>query len=171
MFTLGSAIRNWNTTDSVANAADTYLAGSALPIPQHLMQAGTLFQWQLDMTKTGAGVATPIWSIRIGTTGTVADTARLTFTGPAQTGVIDTGSVFIRALLRNTGASGVLVGLLSLTHNLAATGFSTSATPTIQSTSSTFDTTVPSLIVGISVNPGAAGVWTHQLVTGEALNI
>jgi hypothetical protein len=171
ILTVGSGIRNWNVTDSVANAADTYLVGSALAIPQHLMQAGTLFQWQLDMTKTGAGTATPIWSVRVGTLGTTGDTARLTFTGPAQTANIDTGSVFIRALLRNTGAAGVMVGLLSLTHNLAITGFANIGSPTIQSTSSAFDTTVANLIVGISVNPGTLGVWTHQLVTGEVFNI
>jgi hypothetical protein len=171
VFTLGSAIRNWNVADVVANAADTYLTGSALAIPQHLLQAGTLFRWELTATKTAAGVAAPTWSIRVGTTGTLADAARITFAGPVQTAVIDTGKMFITALLRNTGAAGILAGDFMLNHNLATTGFSTVGSPTLQGNSAGFDTTTAGLIAGLSVNPGAAGVWTHQLVLSEALNI
>jgi hypothetical protein len=164
-------IKNWNNADVVANAADTYLAGSALAVPSHGLQAGTLFKWRLYMTKTGAGVAAPVWVIRVGTLGTVGDTIRCTFTGPAQTGVIDTGFVEIAAILRNTGAAGILAGGLILNHNLAATGFANIGSPTLQNTSAGFDTTVANLIIGISVNPGAAGVWTHQIVKAEMLNI
>lgn len=165
------AIRNWNTADVVANAADTYLSGSALAVPQHLLQVGTTFKWRLFMTKTAAGVAAPTWIVRVGTLGTTGDAARLTFTGPAQTGVIDTGFVEITAILRNLGAAGVLAGGLVLNHNLAATGFANIGSPTLQVTSAGFDTTTPGLIVGVSVNPGAAGVWTHQVVKSEMLNI
>lgn len=164
-------IRNQNTADVVANAADTYLTGSSLPVPSHLLQAGTTFYWRFVATKSGAGIAPPVWSVRIGTAGSVADTARLTFTGPAQTGVIDTAVIEIFAVLRNTGAAGVLAGGLMLTHNLAATGFANIANPTLQVTSAGFDTTVASLIAGVSVNPGASGVWTHQIVQGEAYNL
>jgi hypothetical protein len=164
-------IKNWNTADVVANAADTYLTGSSVAIPQHLMQAGTTFRWRFVMTKTAAGVAAPVWSVRVGTAGTTADSARLTFTGPAQTAAVDTAIVQITAVLRNTGAAGVLTGGLVLTHNLATTGFANIGSPTLQVTSGTFDTTVASLIVGVSVSPGSAGVWTHQLVIAEALNV
>lgn len=168
---LGGQIRNWNTADVVASAADTYLTGSRLDVPQHLLQAGTTFRWRLVMTKTAAGVAAPAWIVRIGTLGTVGDGARLTFTGPAQTAVIDAGMVEIIAVLRNTGVAGVLAGGLSLRHNLAATGFAVLGTPVLQVISAGFDTTVANLIVGLSVNPGAAGVWTHQVVSAEMLNI
>lgn len=170
-FSMGGEIRNQNTADIVANAADTYLTGSVLAVPQHLLQAGTVLRWRFYMTKTAAGVATPIWSVRVGTTGTIVDIARLIFTGPAQTAVIDTGYVEIFAILRNTGAAGVLAGGLALQHNLAATGFAVSATPILQVTSAGFDTTPASTKIGVSVNPGTAGVWTHQVVTAEMLNI
>lgn len=170
-YTVGGAIRNWNTADVVANAAETYLAGSALAIPPHLMQAGTTFKWRLFMTKTAAGTATPIWRVKVGTLGTTGDATILTFTGPAQTAAADTGFVEITAILRNTGAAGIMAGGLTLAHNLAATGFANIGAPTLQTTSSGFNTTTANLIVGVSVNPGASGVWTHQVVKSEALNL
>lgn len=168
---LPGAITNWNTADVVANAANTYLTGSNLAVPQHGLQAGATFRWRLIMTKTAAGLAAPIWTVVVGTAGTTADTARLTFTGSAQTAVADNGEVEIWAILRNTGAAGVLAGGLRMTHNLAATGFSTLAAQVLQNTSSGFDTTTASLIVGLCVNPGASGVWTHQVVAGEMQNM
>lgn len=164
-------IKNWNTADVVANAADTYLAGSALAVPSHLLQVGTAFKWRIFMTKTAAGTAAPVWRVRVGVNGTVADAAILTFTGPAQTAAIDTGFVEITAILRSVGAAGVLAGGLILNHNLATTGFANIGSPTLQVTSAGFDTTVPGTVVGVSVNPGASGVWTHQVVKGEMLNI
>lgn len=169
--TLSGGIRNQNLADVVASAADTYLTGSALAVPQHLLQAGTVFRWRLYMTKSAAGVAAPTWNVRVGTLGTVADASRLLFTGPAQTAVIDTGTVEIVAVLRNIGLAGILAGGLRLSHNLATTGFAVLGAPTLQVTSLGFDTTVANLIVGVSVNPGAAGVWTHQIVLAEMLNI
>lgn len=166
-----AGIRNFNTADVVANAADTYLSGSALAVPAHLLQAGTIMKWRLAVTKTAAGVAAPIWNVRIGTLGTVADAARLVFMGPIQTAAVDAGIVEITALLRNTGAAGVLAGILTLGHNLALTGLATLGQPTLQVTSAGFDTTAAGLIIGLSCNPGAAGVWTHQLVTAEMFNI
>lgn len=168
---LDGVIRNWSTADVVANAADTYLAGSALVVPQHLLQAGATFKWRLAMTKTAAGVATPTWTVRVGTAGTVADAARILFTGPAQTAAVDAGAVEINVILRNIGAAGVLAGVLELAHNLAITGFATSQTPVLQVSSAGFDTTVAGLIVGLSCNPGAAGVWTHQVIAAEMANM
>ena len=171
--TLGGAIRNYNTADVVANAADTYLTGSGLVIPTGLaLQVGTAFRWRIAMTKTAFGTAAPIWNVRIGTAGSVADTARLVFTQVAlQTAAADTGIVSIEAVLRNVGAAGVLAGCLEMNHVLAATGFSTLTMNIMQVTSSGFDTTVAGSIIGISVNPGSAGVWTHQLIMAEMLNI
>ena len=163
-------ISAWNTADEVANAADTYLAGSKLVVPPHLLQAGAIMKWRFAMTKTAAGIAAPTWIVRVGTLGTTGDAARLTFTGPAQTAAVDTGFVEILAILRNTGAAGVLAGFLALEHNLATTGFANAESPVLQATSAGFDTTVAGLKIGVSVNPGASGVWTHQVVSAELLN-
>lgn len=168
---LDGVVRNWNTADVVANAADTYLTGSSLAVPQHLLQAGATFKWRFAMTKTAAGVATPTWNLRVGTLGTTGDTSRVLFTGPAQTAVVDAGTIEINAVLRNIGAAGVLAAVLELSHNLAATGFATVQTPVLQTTSAGFDTTVAGLIIGVSCNPGSAGVWTHQLIAAEMSNM
>jgi len=171
-YTMGGFLANFNTADVTANAADTYITGSALAVPTGLtLQVGTTANWQFYMTKTAASTATPVWTVRIGTTGTVSDAAILTFTGPAQTAVVDAGFVEINAILRNVGAAGILAGGLCLSHNLDATGFANIGTPTLQVTSSGFVTTTAGLILGVSVNPGAAGVWTHQTVASQLQNI
>ena len=163
---------NANTADVVANAADTYLTGSSIAIPSHLLQAGAIFRWRFGVTKSAAGVAAPIWVVRVGTLGTVVDAARLTFTQVAlQTAAVDAAFIDIDVVLRNIGAAGVLAGVLKMNHVLAATGFSTLTMNVLQVTSAGFDTTTASLIIGVSVNPGAAGVWTHQVVTAQALGI
>ena len=160
-------IGNTNLSNVVASAADTYLTGSPLAVPSHGLQIGTRFRWRMWMTKTAAGTAAPVWNVRFGTAGTIADAARLTFTGPAQTAVVDTGYVTIDAVVRSIGGAGVVAGVLILNHNLATTGFANLSSPTLQVVSAGFDTTVPNLIVGVSVNPGASGVWTHQGVSSE----
>src|SRR5436309_2987421 len=105
---LGGLLSNFNTADVTASAADTYLAGSSISIPAHKMQVGTIFKWRFAFSKTAAGIATPIWSVRVGTAGTVSDTARLTFTGTAQTAVVDNGYAEIIVVVRSIGASGVI---------------------------------------------------------------
>jgi hypothetical protein len=171
-FSMGGEIRNQNTADVVANGADTYLTGSMISVPQHLLQVGTTIRWRFVMTKSAAGVAAPVWSVRVGTAGTVADVARLTFTSPsAQTAAIDAGFVDVVVVLRNTGAAGVLAGGLTLQHNGNTVGLASIPCVVLQVTSAGFDTTVASLKIGVSVNPGASGVWTHQVVTAEAINL
>jgi hypothetical protein len=166
-------VQNQNTSDVTANAADTYLTGSNLLVPTGFaLQVGTKMRWRIGMTKTGAGTAAPVWTIRVGTAASTADTARCTLTSPSlQTGVADVGYVDIIAVLRNIGASGVLAAILSMTHGLAATGFASVSSVVVQATSAGFDTTVAGLNIGVSANPGASGVWTHQVVEAEMLNL
>jgi hypothetical protein len=161
---------NFSTTDQVANAADTYIAGSVIAIPTgRALAIGTRMIWKFAITKTAAGAATPIWSLRFGS-GVLADTARVTLTGVAQTAAADVATVEIVCLVRSVGAAGVVTASLDLHHNLAATGFANVAHSVIQGTSSGFDTTTVTG-VGISVNPGSAGVWTFTLVTAEVANL
>jgi hypothetical protein len=156
------------TADILASAADTYLAG--LAVPPHGLQAKTFFKWRFYFSKTAAGVVAPIWRVRVGTAGTTADTARLTFTGVAQTAAVDNAFVEINAVLRAVGgASGVLAGGLAL-QKAAVTAVGLTNTVgglVLQNTSGTFDTTVANLIVGVSVDPGASGVFTHQVVFAQ----
>lgn len=162
---------NANLADQTANAADTYLAGSAFNVYQKI-RSGTSFRWWISATKTAAGIATPIWSVRFGTAGTTADTARLTFTGLAQTGVADTAMFVVVCNVRSHAAAGVISGTYGVAaHRLAATGFINQAIDAAQATSAAFDTTVANSIIGLSVNPGAAGVWTIKEVTLDVVNL
>jgi hypothetical protein len=162
---------NANTADVVASAADTYLTGSMLDLTDHI-QIGTIFIFRFVATKTGAGIATPIWSVRVGTAGTVSDTSRLSFTGLAQTGVGDSMIAKIRVIVRGPiTASCVWNGSYMLTHNLSATGFCNQFVNVIQSTPAAFDVLAAGLKVGVSCNPGSAGVWTFQHVSVIGANM
>lgn len=159
------------TADQTANAADTYLTSANWNLSTYTVKIGTQIRWRLVATKTAAGTATPIFNVRFGTAGTTADTARLTFTGNAQTAAIDTGSFVIHMIFRAIGGTAVVHGKYELHHQLATTGFSTLNHNVIQVLSSAFDMTPANTIVGLSVNPGASGVWTFQQVLSEVHNL
>jgi hypothetical protein len=155
-------------------AADTYVAGSSIALLSTVPRIGTLYQCTFDVAKTNAGTAAPIIIVRFGTNGSVADTARLTFTFPAQTAVVDVGMFTVWALFRAIGASAVLQGRASLIHDGGTggiTGLSIRPGPTLQVTSGTFDSTVANSIIGVSVNGGTSAVWTVQLVEAMAQNL
>jgi hypothetical protein len=170
--------RIWNS--SVANqtgfAADTYLIGSSIAIPAgRLPVAKALYTLRFDMVKTAAGTATPILIIRFGTAGTVADTARLTFTFAVGTAAIDTAFVQVFAGFRTVGSgtSAVLNGVATVSHALAATGFTTTGTggdAIIPLTSSGFDSTVANSIIGASFNGGGSFAGTNLVCQSEWQN-
>lgn len=161
---------NANTSDVVANAADTYLPGASLAIGGRV-QAGSFFKWRFRATKTAAGVATPTFNIRLGTAGAVGDTSRVLFTSSAaQTAAVDTGMFEMDAIVRAVGATAVLSGVLRMDHTAAdGAGFGTFRY--LLTTSASFDITPAGTIIGVSCNPGASGVWTFQNVSVEADNL
>jgi hypothetical protein len=163
---------------SVANqgagfATDTYLTGSDVSIPSGRLQAKSKYRLRFFMSKTGAGTATPIVSVRLGTAGTTADTARVTLTHTAQTAVIDTGVYDLEVLFRTVGSgtSAVIVAGGVLDHVLAATGLSVSNTSVVTGVSAGFDSTVAGLKIGVSLNAGASAAWTVQMVNAELFNL
>jgi hypothetical protein len=121
------------------------------------------------MAKT-AGTGAMVVTLRVGTAGTTADTARLTFTMDAGTSVADTAVFVVRAMFRAVGASAVLQGRLMMVNSgPTATGFR-DGSPTLgvlQVTSGTFDATVANSIVGLSFNGSTAFAGTAQLVEAE----
>jgi hypothetical protein len=153
------------TTQISAHSADTYYIG--MQLPSHSMQPGTVFEWYFPVTKGAAGVATPVYTIRIGANQTTADTSRLALTGPAQTAAADAGFVRVMVTCRTVGAAAFLQGMVWLQHNLAATGFAN--TPAgfsmVEATSAAFDNTnLGGQYIGLSVNPGASGGWVVNQV-------
>lgn len=139
-------------------ATDLYVTSSGLILPSFSMQAGMVFEWKLAASKTAAGVAAPVYQVRIGAAQTTADTSRLSMTGPAQTAVVDEGILTILVTCRNVGAAGVLQGIASWQHEAAvAAGFGEA----VQATSAGFDNSaLGGLFVGLSINGGASAAWT-----------
>lgn len=149
------------------NAADTYVTDSDLLIPAFGLQVRSKFYWQMSMSKTGAGVAQPIISVRIGSARTTSDTARLAITTPAQTAVADVGTLNIMCTVRTIGATGVIQGTAWWDHRGTAAsstigvGFANDGSGHTEATAAGFDmTTSAGNFVGISLNSGTSGVWT-----------
>lgn len=167
---LGLSPANANTADVTANAADTYLAGSSLAISGRI-QAGSFFKWRFRATKTAAGVVAPTFNIRLGTAGAVGDTSRVLFTSTAaQTAVTDTAMFELDAIFRAVGATAVLSGVIRMDHT-SADGAGMGTFRYLLTTSAAFDVTPAGTIIGVSCNPGTAGVWTFQNISIEANNL
>ncbi len=166
-------IPNQNTANQTGLASDTYIVGSSVAIPPGAPRVGTRYVFRVNLTKTAAGTAALAANVRIGTLGTTADTARLTFTFGAGTAAIDTGMLEITCHWREVGASSVLVGVAEFTHNLAATGLHSTGlggVGVIVVTSSAFDSTVANLIMGVSINGGASFSGTIVMASAELSN-
>jgi hypothetical protein len=156
-------------------AADTYVTDSDLLIPSFGLQARTTFYWRISASKTAAGVATPVYTIRIGSARTTSDTARLTLTGPAQTAVADIGTLHIMVTVRTVGASGVIQGTAWWDHrgtvssSTGGTGFADDQTGHVEGTSAGFDNSnLGGSYVGLSINGGTSAAWTITQVHGQA---
>lgn len=151
-------------------AADTYMTGAQINIGTvGAWQAGMIYEAHFDMTKTAAGTAAPVVTVRLGTAGTTSDTARLTLTGQAQTAAADTGIFIVTIEFRAVGASAVIAGGYHMLHNLATTGLTSGAqVSTNTGASSTFDSST-SNIIGISFNGGASFVGTNVYCHGRLI--
>lgn len=159
------------TPQALTAATDTYVTGSALALASR-QQVGTILRWRMSISKTAAGTATPIFNLRWGTLGTTADVARFTFTGTAQTNVVDSAFVDIEVVVTTLNATtGQLAWSFKFGHNLSATGFGAIPMQVSALSSGTFDTTTANAIVGVSINSGTGAAWTMRAVYAEAMNL
>jgi len=151
-------------------AADTYLVGSSIPVPPSGFVNGMRYVCTFDMVKTAAGTATPIVVVRIGTLGTTADAAILTFTFGAGTAAVDTGTFVVTAHFRLAGTAAVMAGTCEVRHALAATGLTAtgaSGQGQIAVVSSAFDCTPANTFIGVSFNGGTSFAGTNTIVEAE----
>lgn len=149
----------------------TYLTGSDCLIPTGKIKIGTKYRVKFNISKTAAGTAAPVFTIKLGTAGTTADTTRVTLTQAAQTAAIDEAVVEIELTFRAAGATAIASAISSLGHRLAATGFSTSNHGVIQALSASFDATAANLKIGVAIDAGASAAWTVNQVTAELVNL
>lgn len=168
----GLEVRNFSVAAQViATAARDFVDGSQLLVPPSGLKVGSKIKFVLDLTKTAAGTASAVFDIAFGTAGTVADTARVSFTKIAGTAAIDNARVVIEAVVRSVGVAGVVVGQFTLTHNLAATGFSTLPCGSLTTISAGFDNDGQELYIGLNITTGAADVWTVQKVEASLTGV
>jgi hypothetical protein len=156
-----------------AFSSDTYLVGSAINLGANPPKAGATYKLTVQVSKTNAGTATPILTVRFGAGGTTADTAVLTFTFGAGTAVADTGIFDVTCHFRTVGAAAVLVGVAELRHQLSATGLTNTGTagnPIVPVVSAGFDSTPANRILGASLNGGTSAAWTCTLVEAQWSN-
>lgn len=146
-------------------AADTYLTGSSILIPAAGVKVGTHYLLRFRASKTAAGTATPIISVRFGTAQSTADTARLTFTLRAQTAAADEGIFDAEVAFTAAGATATLGGIAYSLHRQTTTGFSNAVLGEAVATGAAFDATVASSYIGASVNGGASAAWTVTFVS------
>ena len=159
------------TNQATSGSADTYLVGSSINIPQGKIKVGTIYKCKFNAVKTNAGVAAPVATIRVGTAGSTADSSRAALTFAAQTAVVDEGVIEIEVTAQAAGASTVFQAVGSLGHRLTTTGLSTSVTSVAINKGAPFDSTGAGLKIGVSINPGASGVWTISFVSAELKNL
>ena len=154
-------------SQSPAAAARTYITGSCISIPPSGLRVGNVFRWTFNITKTAAGVAASTYDVCVGTAGTTADTARLSFTKPAGTAAVDEGWVTITVIVRSIGATGVMVGEFVMTHNRSTTGHANIPCVAVNTVSGAFDMTTAGLKIGVCITSGAADAITIQQVLAE----
>jgi predicted RecA/RadA family phage recombinase len=155
---------------SIAATTRTYIAGSALTLPATDLKTGAVLQWSFNLTKTAAGTATSTIDVAFGTTGTVADTARITFTKPAGTAVADEAKVDITVVIRLASATGTASAEFTLIHNGNTVGHATIPCVVQSAISAAFDMTTPTR-VGICITTGASDVITIQQVVARATGL
>lgn len=160
---------NYSTAAQTPSATTrTYIAGSSIVAPvAGKFKIGSTFRWRIQLTKTAAGTASSTFDICFGTAGTTSDTARVSFTKKAGTGVADTGFVEIMCTIRGPlSASCVAVGTFALVHDLNSTGHATTANVVVNTVSSAFDITAATT-VGVCITSGASDAITIQQVIAE----
>lgn len=176
-FYTDDAGRHWGRSHNASVAAqgagfssDTYVTNSDILIPSFGFQTKTVFRWTINAEKTAAGTAQPVYSLRIGSARTTADTARLQITGPAQTAAVDDGIMTIMATVRTVSASGVIAGVSYWIHSAAVTGFCDNDAGVIDAVSAGFDNSaLGGNYIGLSINGGASASWTLNQCLAEAV--
>lgn len=173
----GAPIRNWSVTnDASAFASDLYVVGSNVLIPSFGLQVGSRYMLRVSASKTGAGVATPVYTLRCGAGGVVGDAVfTCALTGPAQTAIADIATLNVIAIVRTTGATGTMQATAWWEHRgttanttTSGTGFANDSTGHVEANFTSKDmTTSGGLYLGMSLNGGASDAVTVTLVDAQ----
>lgn len=153
-------------------AADTYVTASGITIPTARMGAGVAYYLRLMITKTAASTGTPTYNLRYGTAASTADSSVCAFTQTsAQSAAIDTACLELLATFRVYSSVAVVAATIKLSHDLASTGFAARALYMQNVVSSTFNATVASSKIGLSMAGGTSSAWTVQQCIAQLHNL
>jgi hypothetical protein len=153
---------------AIAAATLTLVAGSVITIPAAKLRAGSILKWRIVLAKAAVGVASRNVFVRLGTAGTTADTAVLTFASPVPTAAADEGYMDIQVTVRAATSTATLQGMLVLMHNGNTVGLATVPVVVQRAVSGAVDVTVASLKASISITTGASETLTIYQVLAEA---
>jgi len=163
-------VYNYNTTSQTINATSAYITGTKLPLTD--VKAGTIVTWKISLSKTAAGVASPIWNVRLGAAGSITDPIIIPITSSSQTATADVGYVTIECIFRSgIGTNSVITCHLNIAHNITGGGLST--TINFNGWNQTNPAGIflnPSHFIGVSVSNGTSAVWTINQVTATMTN-
>ena len=156
--------RTSTASQSPTAATDTWVTDSGLLIPSFGMRAGMVFRWMVTVTKTAAGTAASVLTVRTGSNQSTADTSRLALTASVvQTAAAGSGIIWVQVVVRSVSATGVVAGGYGVAGPVGLGGG-------MDGVSATFDNTaMAGLYMGLSLNTGAAGAWTLSTVNGEII--
>lgn len=164
----GTIARNSSVAaQTPAATTRTQINGTLLQVPQGGLKVGTIIKFKLNLNKTAAGTATSVFDVSFGTNGTVADTARVSFTKPIGTAAADDADVEVTVVVRSVSATGVLVGTFVLQHGLDITGHATINPVVVRTVAAGFDNrdvptagVVPVNYIALNITTGASDVIT-----------
>ena len=152
-------------------AAETYIEGSAIAVPEGALKPGTRYRLVIGVSKTAAGTAQPVMRLRLGTTGTLDDAAVATVTFTVQTATNDEGRIALEVTFLETGGNARVQCLGSLTHLLSSSGLANGPGPARRATSAAFNSDIPGAVLGVSLNAGTAAAWTIWLAQASLENL
>jgi hypothetical protein len=152
-------------------AAESYLGGSAIALPAGALRVGARYRASFDVSKTAAGLATPVVTLRFGVAGALTDQALAVLTFPAQTAIADDGMFSIDVTFRNVGATAVVQVAGTLIHTQNPGGLSAAPVAVRRATSAGFNSALANAVIGLSINGGAGAAWSVPQVMASLENI
>jgi hypothetical protein len=152
------------TAQAFSASALTLVVGSAIMVPPQGFQVGTTFRWRVPISKTAAGTAGRVLSIRVGTTGTTADAIVQTWAAGTATAAIDSGWMEVIYTISAIGASANGFATMQLCHAGATTpltGLDNRSNPIVIGGASAFNSLSSTyLFISLSLTTGASAVET-----------
>ena len=161
------ALFNSATASQTGFAADQYVTGSNVTYTAGSWAAGGVYHCVFEVSKTAAGTAAPVITIRAGTAGTTSDASVGTGTFNAGTAAVDDSTLEVWLTIRTLGASGTLSSVFKIVSSGGGMLGGTTTWNQIKSaTSGTIDTTTATNI-GVSFNGGASFSGTCRMVQAD----